>query len=218
MSKELAKSKTVSAVERRGEAWAMPAGVVLDSVSLEVREKLDFEAWQGIGANLRKIEGGVMWWLGDWLRYGEAEHGEKYSQALDATDYAYQTLNSARWVAERVEAKRRRKGLTWGHHREVAALEAKEQDKWLAKAEKEGWTVKELRNAAHPPDESAPPEEESKTWTCAKVAAVIRAKSGAEALQVVCKALDPGSRVKIKAGDLEEWPKPGEFVRFVVEF
>lgn len=210
MSKELAK---------RGEAWALPAGVVLDSVSLEVREKLDFEAWQGIGANLRKIEGGVMWWLGDWLRYGEAEHGEKYSQALDATDYAYQTLNSARWVAERVEAKRRRKGLTWGHHREVAALEVKEQDKWLAKAEKEGWTVKELRNAAHPPGEPAPPvDTESKTWTCAKVAAVIRAKSGAEALQVVCKALDPGSRVKIKAGDLEEWPKPGEFVRFVVEF
>jgi hypothetical protein len=159
-----------------------------------------------------------MWWLGDWLRYGEAEHGEKYSQALDATDYAYQTLNSARLVAERVEAKRRRKGLTWGHHREVAALEAKEQDKWLAKAEKEGWTVKELRNAAHPPEEPPPPEEDSKTWTCAKVAAVIRAKSGAEALQVVEKALDPGSRVKIKAGDLEEWPKPGEFVRFVVEF
>jgi hypothetical protein len=200
---------------KRGEVWVMPAGVVLDATSLEIGKKLEFSEWQGIGERLRKLEGGVMWWLGDWLRVGEAEYGEKYSQALDATDYAYQTLNSARWVAESVEAKRRRKALTWGHHREVASLEAKEQDKWLARAEKDGLTVKELRTLIHPKDEPEPPADDMKSWTCCKVGALVRARNVEEAMAHVQKALDPKAKVKVKEFDMLEWPCAGEFIRFI---
>ena len=35
----------------------------------------------------------------------------------------------AGWVAGKVETSRRREGLSWTHHREVAGLEPKEQDR-----------------------------------------------------------------------------------------
>lgn len=127
----------------------VPAGVILDMSGLRFNDVVPIGAWEEIGALLKRIEGGVMWWLGDWLNYGEREYGEKYAQAMDASDYSYQTLNGARWVAENVEFTRRRKELSWSHHREVASLEPKEQDKWLQKAIDNGWTRKELRDAIH---------------------------------------------------------------------
>jgi len=48
-----------------------------------------------------------MWWVGDWLNYGEARYGEMYSQAIEITGYASQTLADAKWVASRIEPSRR---------------------------------------------------------------------------------------------------------------
>src|SRR5215471_4465886 len=96
------------------------------------------------------MEFSVMWWLGDCLRYGERAYGEKYAQALDATDYAYQTIAAAKWVAGRFEISRRRENLTWSHHREVAIEDDAEQDAVLDAAAT-GGMVKEkaaLRGAA----------------------------------------------------------------------
>ena len=53
----------------------------------------------------------------------------------------------AGWVAGKIETSRRREVLLWSHHREVAALPAKAQDLRLGSAEKEGWTVRDLRRA-----------------------------------------------------------------------
>lgn len=64
-----------------------------------------------------------MWWIGDWLRYGERKWGEKYSKAIDVTDLAYQSLVNAKNVAEKFsDFNRRRLNLSWSHHSEVAAL------------------------------------------------------------------------------------------------
>ena len=43
-------------------------------------------------------------------------------RALDATDYGYQTVADAKWVARRFELSRWRQNLPWSHHKEVAAL------------------------------------------------------------------------------------------------
>ena len=194
----------------------MPKGVILDSVSLVISDSLLFDQWQEIGDSLRKVEGGVMWWLGDWLNHGEREYGEKYSQALDATDYAYQTLNGARWVADRIEPMRRRKSLTFGHHREVAALEVDRQEELLKKAEKENWTVKQLREAVQGPKEPAEPKDEDlKTFTCEKFNAVVLAKDAEAAAKRLMASKDPGDKRKIGSKDVEEWPREGETVRFM---
>jgi hypothetical protein len=61
----------------------------LTQTGLLLPANLPFERWQSVLETLRGTEFSVMWWLGDCLRYGERAYGEKYAQALDATDYAY---------------------------------------------------------------------------------------------------------------------------------
>ena len=86
-----------------------------------------------------------MWWVGDWLNYGERRYGEMYAQAVDATGYENKTLRNAKWVASIYELSLRRDNLTFGHHSIVAALPVEERTAILAKAEREGWSCAELR-------------------------------------------------------------------------
>lgn len=114
-------------------------------VGLTLPAGLPVEQWLGIGEALKGMERSVMWWIGDWLRYGERSYGEMYSQALDATDLSYQTLRDAKWVAESVELSRRRDNLSWSHHKEVAALDRAAQDELLDLADSEGMNRNKLR-------------------------------------------------------------------------
>ena len=53
---------------------------------------------------------------------------------MPATGLEYQMLKAMCWVAGIFEMVRRRTNLSWSHHREVAGLNAEDQDKWLDKA------------------------------------------------------------------------------------
>ena len=55
-----------------------------------------------------------------------------YSQALDETEYSYQTLANDKWVAGQIEFCRRRQNLTWSHHEVVASLMSEEPEEALA--------------------------------------------------------------------------------------
>lgn len=114
-------------------------------IGLSLRSNLSFNQWQELGEKLRYVEGSVLWWIGDWLNYGERSYGELYTQATDATDYGYQALADAKWIASRIEPSRRREKLPFSTHREVAVLEADQQDEILARAEQEGLTQREVR-------------------------------------------------------------------------
>ena len=50
-------------------------------------------------------------------------------------DLFSQTLANEKYVSSRFEISRRRESLSFSHHSEVAALEPKQQDDWLDKAE-----------------------------------------------------------------------------------
>lgn len=110
---------------------------------------LPFERWTEIGETLRSMERSVMWWIGDWVRYGERCYGETYAQALDATDYSYQTLRKAAYVAGSFELFRRRNNLSFAHHAEVAAVPMPQQDALLDEAAKFGWSRSDLRLAVY---------------------------------------------------------------------
>jgi hypothetical protein len=131
-----------------------PTGLVIDGV-------LPFEAWLSIGVRLRHIGKAIQWWLGDWVAYGEHTYGDKYAQALDATDYAYGSLANLAYVARRIDFSRRRENLSWSHHYEVAPLEPEAQDYWLDRAapgpgeELPRLSTRELRLAIR--GEGAPP-------------------------------------------------------------
>lgn len=104
-----------------------------------------FKQWEEVGEFIRKAEGAVHFWIGDWLNYGEKKYGEMYTQALDETKYKYQTLVNDVWVASKVEFSRRRENLSYKHHQEVASLEPDEQVKLLDIAEKNDIKSKEFR-------------------------------------------------------------------------
>ena len=88
----------------------------------------------------------VMWWIGDWLRFGDGKWGETSAQAVEDTGRQGQTLLDAQWVASKfVDNSRRREELSWSHHKEVAALPPAEADELLDLAEREGLSTRELR-------------------------------------------------------------------------
>ena len=130
-----------------------------DKRGLILSDHLNYEQWESLGMTLRTMEGSVLWWIGDWINYGERKYGEMYSQALDSTDYERGTLRKAKYLSSKIEMFRRR-NLSWSHHMEVAKLEPEQQDHLLVKAETEKLTCKQLREEVR--REALPEPEELK--------------------------------------------------------
>lgn len=126
---------------------ARPAesAVSLTATSWMPTQELDMRAWVAQGSRLGSIGRSVGWWIGDWLRYGNARFGERYTRAAKITGYDPQTLMNMAYTASRVEISRRRENLSWSHHVEVAALEPADQERWLERAEQERLSVHSLR-------------------------------------------------------------------------
>ncbi|MET9608869.1 LmbU family transcriptional regulator [Streptomyces sp. NPDC006512] len=111
-------------------------------------QNLPERSWERIGTDLRELVNSSAWWLADWLIYGEATYGwRRYKEAIERTGLDYQTLRNYAWVARRFEHSRRRDGLSFAHHAEVARLAPPEQDYWLRKAEQQKWSRNELRRS-----------------------------------------------------------------------
>lgn len=113
--------------------------------SLHLRRGLCFDSWVGVGARIARISNASAWWLGDWLIYGERAYGQRYAEALDTTQLDYQTLRNYAWVARSFDPSRRRAGVSFGHHAELAAHPDAEQDLWLERAQRLAWSRNELR-------------------------------------------------------------------------
>jgi hypothetical protein len=120
-------------------------GAVPSRVGMRFDARLPFEEWQRLGKQLSMHANASVWWLGDWLAFGQAKYGRRYKQAIAITGLDYQTLRNYAVVARHFEMSRRRDKLSFQHHAEVCALPEEEQDGWLERAEARGWTRNELR-------------------------------------------------------------------------
>lgn len=127
-------------------AQILEEGGCFKEASLQLPTGLTYSEWESVGRVIQRAEKAVMWWIGDWLNYGESAYGETYTQAIDETSYTYQTLADAKWASKKVEVSRRRENLSFSVHREVAPLAPEYQDYWLGKAEAEGWGRELLRS------------------------------------------------------------------------
>jgi hypothetical protein len=108
--------------------------------------ELPFGVYEEIGQALGSIRDSTAWALGDWILFGEGVYGERYAQAVEATGRAKATLTMYARVALRVAPKRRRKQLSFYHHRLVARFDDPDlQDSWLRAAASEKWSVEEFR-------------------------------------------------------------------------
>jgi hypothetical protein len=113
--------------------------------ALLLPDDLPLETWKQIGQQIHIISDASAWWIGDWLRFGRDKYPDRYKRAIGETALEYQTLRNYAWVAGRFEASRRRDALSFQHHLEVAALPQAEQDLWLERAERSGWSRNDLR-------------------------------------------------------------------------
>jgi len=131
--------------EFRNIILAVPKGIEVSLVGMEIKGALSFDDWLHVGEMLKTAEGSVQFWIGDYLNYGEKAYGEKYAQAVDAKQAA--TWKNYAWVATKVEISLRKDLLSYKHHEAVAPLAPPEQKTWLTKAIEEDWSVHELRAA-----------------------------------------------------------------------
>jgi hypothetical protein len=118
---------------------------VLTETSWSPRRQLTLTEWMRQGRSLGSVARACGWWIGDWIRYGNAKYGEKYEAAAQITGYDIQSLMNMAYVSSRFEISRRREKLSFSHHGELAALPADAQDLWLDRVEQEGLSVHALR-------------------------------------------------------------------------
>ena len=87
-----------------------------------VEEKINFD---------RSVVVGHQWWWGDFVNFGELEYGERFAQALEATDWEESSLRQYAWVAKNVEKENRLDGVPFGHYLNgLASLQPAEQKQW----------------------------------------------------------------------------------------
>ncbi|MFE3019914.1 LmbU family transcriptional regulator [Streptomyces sp. NPDC059256] len=116
-------------------------------VGLEIPVDLSFEDWERAGQQLSGVVNSSVWWLGDWLVHGKENFSDRYKRGVREAGLSYQTLRNYAWVSRRFELSRRRSGLSFQHHAEVASLSIPEQELWLDRSEQMQWNTKQLRNA-----------------------------------------------------------------------
>lgn len=116
-----------------------------DSIALHIPENTSFDDWSALGRTLQQMEKSVMWWIGDWLRFGERKYGETYTQAIEATGYSNDTLRQAKWVAGAYEPCERTHNLSWSHHKEAASLPASERAEVLSRAASGNLSTRETK-------------------------------------------------------------------------
>lgn len=119
----------------------------ITETSLRLPPGLPFDQYEALASMFGQLHRTSQWLIGDLINYGEkADYGEKYVQAAELTGLAPQTLANYSSVCNLIPRSRRRPGVNFSIHAEVASKEPEEQKKWLRLAEENGWTRAQLRN------------------------------------------------------------------------
>ncbi len=114
------------------------------ALGLVMPEDMALEGWAAVGRKLCRADAVMKWWLGDWAAFGLRKYGQ-LKEFAEANEINYQSLRDMAWVSQSVALSRRRDNLEWSFHREVAALPAREQARWLDRAVDEKLPVAGLR-------------------------------------------------------------------------
>lgn len=118
----------------------------LTATGLEVCGRPSFDEHLGVSDFVHRAHRASGFWMADLLRYGDSRQDwqDRLSQATDATGLSEKTLKNIRSVGA-IDPSRRRDGVEFSVHAEVAGLPPEEQSHWLERAEAEGWGQRDLR-------------------------------------------------------------------------
>jgi hypothetical protein len=113
-------------------------------VALNLPAGLDVNEWKRVGREICSRRDSALFYIGDWINYGQREYGEKYTEAKKVfckeTGYDENSLRVAASVCARVPDVMRLTSLSFTHHAVVAPYPAAQQKKWLRKAAKKNWS------------------------------------------------------------------------------
>ncbi len=126
-------------------ACAHGLGIKIYPNGLVFTRELEIGDWMKFGSFIAEQERGRMFQLGDFVNYGEAEYGEKYSQALSHTDYKEGTLRNAAYVCNAIPLKFRNPRLTYSHHYHVSRLDLDEAKRLLKEGLKHDMTAEAFK-------------------------------------------------------------------------
>lgn len=138
----------------------------ITTTSLAIKEGTEITPWLDLTENLFQLKqrlselGGreTIWSIADALNFGEANWTEEYAQALDPNQCSPKTAGNWMRVAKKFISSRRREKLSFSHHAAVYNLPELDQDKMLDEAEREGYSVGQLRKRVreeYPTEKSA---------------------------------------------------------------
>lgn len=152
-SKKTLSSKAGDAENPQGSRPALESAgdgmnqIMVTRVGLQVPGGLSFEMWERAGRRLAEVMNSSAWCIGDWVEHGERKFTGRYRRVVEQVGLEYQTVRNYAWVARCFPIERRRLALSFQHHAEVASLPSEEQDVWLDRAERLGWSRNALRRA-----------------------------------------------------------------------
>lgn len=147
----------------------------LTHVGWSPNKEIGLAEWSAVGRRFGEIGRCSQWWLGDWIHYGNARFGERYTRAVKLTGYDAQSLMNMVYVASRFDISRRRENLSWSHHAALAALDVATQEYWLQRASADKLSVADLRVelrgrrqalVAESEESSQPPREDTDIVVC----------------------------------------------------
>lgn len=113
--------------------------------ALNLPDQLSFDEWLGIGDKLHELDASVLWWIGDWLLYGQNTYAERFAKALTLTGYSKDRLNAAKAVAAAFPASERSERVSWEMHRVAASLPRDQRADAIRTAEVRAMTEKDFR-------------------------------------------------------------------------
>lgn len=121
---------------------------VITAVGIQFHPGISYREWAEIFATIRAIDHWVQFALGDCINYGKDHFGEDYVQELPL-GYEATTLDNFASVARKIPLPRRRGGVSFSHHVEVANLCPEDQIAALSLARSDtnpyGMSVRQLR-------------------------------------------------------------------------
>lgn len=125
--------------------WTEAAYVQETPTGLLFAPDTPIEVWGRLTERLIRQSKRLHWCIADAINFGDAAYGETYAQWVEETGLSVQTLTNIAWIGRRIPHERRREGVDFSYHGEVAALEPEDQDAILDAAEAQGLKNAEVR-------------------------------------------------------------------------
>lgn len=126
--------------------------MVLTDIGLDFNGDVSWEALEETGKGFKKYirfyQKNLRWAVGDFIIYAKRRFPEKYTQLLEAEMYTDGTLLNCEYVCSKIPKELRNPNLSFEHHYQVARLQKEDISRLLADAEKNDWSIRQLRTAA----------------------------------------------------------------------